>query len=182
MSAYGSLPPVTHPKPILAPRLYEVRRKDRNESQITTNSSEWTHISVHHLTLARAPPALVGLMHEEFGAELERDETRTYPQEAGMTRADFESYYFARDVFVGIGHAFDSYSQSQLQSRLEEYNNNQSDDKYIKEENKEVDKDGLEGNNAVIMDLLESARAGRDWKDAIAGFYYVSGIFITSQQ
>lgn len=63
-----------------------------------------TRVTVHHLTLARAPPALVAYLHGCFETELARG--ATYPQElrAGeaYTRAAYEAYYWAADVLVGI--------------------------------------------------------------------------------
>ncbi|KAG8816771.1 hypothetical protein FRC17_000179 [Serendipita sp. 399] len=79
-------------------------------------------------------------MYAEFTLELERDLTRTYPQEAGMTKEEFESYFFARDVFVGIGF------KDELQDVT-------------------ISSKQLEG--------VERAQMGREWMDALAGFYYV---------
>jgi hypothetical protein len=63
----------------------------------------WTHTVVYHLVLStNAPQDLVTAFFEEFVNELERYDNRTYPQEKGMSRAEFEGYFFARDVFVGM--------------------------------------------------------------------------------
>jgi hypothetical protein len=66
-----------------------------------------------------------------------------------MTRAEFEGYFFARDMFVGVG------------MRLLEG-----------EENSVV---GDEGESVVgkRWPTIEDARGEREWKDTISGFYDV---------
>ena len=85
-----------------------------------------------------ASPELIDVLFEEFSNELDRDDARTYPQEKGMTKEEFVAYYFARDVFVGIGMC--------------------------------ISEEGAQGKSTHT---LEDARAGCDWKSAVAGFYYV---------
>jgi hypothetical protein len=84
-------------------------------------------------------------MYAEFAAELGRDEGRTYPQESPMSRSEFEVYFFARDVIVGIGE----------------------------DRSGKVEADGtvLEGERGV--NALLGAKGERNWVDVIAGFYYV---------
>jgi hypothetical protein len=175
MSAYGNLPPRTQPQRILPPTIYKLRPKPPQERatatmsvsngqekfsvSATTMSTEsdpskmtigWTHTVVYHLTLStNTPQDLITALYEEFADELERDENRTYPQEKGMTRAEFEGYFFARDVFMGVG------------MRLLE-----------SEENSLVGDDG-ESIVGKRWPRIEDARGEREWKDAISGFYYV---------
>ena len=87
-------------------------------------------------------------MYAEFAAELGRDDGRTYPQESPMSRNEFEAYFFARDVIVGIG-----------------------------EERPGDEEDGqvLEGDGGVNALLV--AKGDRNWAEVIAGFYYVRRIF-----
>lgn len=136
MSAYGALKPVAENKEPLPLTVYALRPRQSTQatpSTLNTPSASWTHIAVYHLTLARTPKELLAVLYAEFAAELERDIARTYPQEAGMTEEEFKAYFFARDVFVGVG--------------LVEIN--------------------------VPRDTIEQARGNREWKDAVAGFYYI---------
>jgi hypothetical protein len=87
----------------------------------------------------------VGATYTEFAAELERDDGRTYPQEPPMSRSEFEAYFFARDVIVGIGE--------------ERPGDGVEDGKVLEEAG---------GVNALL-----AAKGDRDWTDVIAGFYYV---------
>jgi hypothetical protein len=84
-------------------------------------------------------------MYTEFAAELERDDGRTYPQEAPMSRGEFEAYFFARDVIVGIG-------EERLGDGIEDGN-------------------VLEGEGG--SGALLTAKGGREWTEVVAGFYYV---------
>lgn len=140
MSAYGPSKPLAKPQVLLSPTLYLIRRKTLPQASSTEQQAEpqWTHVAVFHLTERDAPPALIDALFEEFSEELERDEARTYPQEKGMTKEEFVAYYFARDVFVGLGLAI------------------------------EADKNPYDSSRT-----LEDARGARDWKSAVAGFYYV---------
>ena len=87
-------------------------------------------------------------MYAEFAAELGRDDGRTYPQELPMSRSEFEAYFFARDVIVGIG---------------EERAGDEADGTVL---------DGARGVNALL-----AAKGDRTWTDVVAGFYYVRSIF-----
>jgi len=138
MSAYGSLPPLTGDREPMASRIFRLRPKDTNRP------ISWTHVSTHHLTLSTAPTTLVGAMYAEFAAELGRDEGRTYPQELPMSQSEFEAYFFARDVIVGIG---------------EERAGDEADGKVL---------DGERGVRALLV-----AKGDRNWTDVLAGFYYV---------
>lgn len=143
MSAYGTIQPPAKPQVLLSPTIYLISRKThtRSPSYVKVEPQAdlgWTHIAVFHLTSRDAPPELIDVLYEEFAEELERDEARTYPQEKGMTKEEFVAYYFARDVFVGLGLAIDPGKTPYDSSRT-----------------------------------LEDARAGRDWKSAVAGFYYI---------
>jgi len=138
MSAYGSLALLTSHREPIASRIFRLQPKTGDIS------IPWTHVSTHHLTLSTAPADLVGAMYAEFAAELARDDGRTYPQEAPMSRSEFEAYFFARDVIVGIGEE-------------------RSGD--------EVDGQVLEGAGGV--NALLAARGDTDWTEVIAGFYYV---------
>ena len=118
MSAYGTVQPLAKPSVILSPTIYLIRRKTLASSSsskppssntvATADGGNLTHVAVFHLTLQTAPPELIDVLFQEFSDELERDETRTYPQEKGMTKDEFVAYYFARDVFVGLGLAIDA--------------------------------------------------------------------------
>jgi hypothetical protein len=142
MSAYGAIPPRGQSGPT-SPTLWKLRARRVQEGQ---QFLEWTHVTLHHLTLKSASPELVTALFEEFSSELERDQSRTYPQEAGMTRDEFESYFFARDVFVGIGVKMNG------------------------SENIEMTMVPLEDKESSI----ESFLGNRKWNEALAGFYYVS--------
>jgi hypothetical protein len=150
MSAYGVLPPHGKSGPTLGTTLWKLRTKRVQEDQ-GRESLDWTHVTLHHLTLKSAPQELVTALFEEFSSELERDQSRTYPQEAGMTRDEFESYFFARDVFVGIGVKMEVKGG---------------------EENIEMTMEPLEDKEGS----MESFLGGRKWNEALAGFYYVSTI------
>lgn len=140
MSAYGTLQPLAQSHPLQSSTTYLLRRKNRAQVPAPEQKADfdWTHVAVFHLTAHEAPPELIDVMFEEFSNELERDEARTYPQEKGMTKEDFVAYYFARDVFVGLGMSV---------------------------------KEGVTPFQSTRT--LGDARAGRDWKSAVAGFYYV---------
>lgn len=84
-------------------------------------------------------------MYTEFAAELERDDGRTYPQEPPMSRSEFEAYFFASDVIVGIG-------EERPKDGIED--------------GKELEKEGG-------IDALLTAKGDRDWSEVVAGFYYV---------
>ncbi|CUA71698.1 hypothetical protein RSOLAG22IIIB_04744 [Rhizoctonia solani] len=89
MSAYGTIAtPSNRSKEQLRTLSYVIQNKPENS------------ILVVHLTKETAPEDLVGLLHKEFGEELERGQT--YPQEGPMDRAAFEAYFFAADAFVGV--------------------------------------------------------------------------------
>jgi hypothetical protein len=148
MSAYGAIPPRGQSGPTPSPTLWKLRARRVQEGQ---QFLEWTHVTLHHLTLKSAPPELVTALFEEFSSELERDQSRTYPQEAGMTRDEFESYFFARDVFVGIGVKMEMKGGS---------------------ENIEMTMAPLEDKESSMELFLGS----RKWNEALAGFYYVSTI------
>jgi hypothetical protein len=184
MSAYGSLPPRSQPQHILLPTIYKLRPKPPQERataimtvsngqekfsvSTTTTATEddlskmtigWTHTVVYHLVLStNTPQDLVTALYEEFADELERDENRTYPQEKGMTRAEFEGYFFARDVFVGVG------------MRLLE--------------GEEISLVGDDGESVVgkRWRRIEDASGEREWRDAISGFYYVRSLVQTTQE
>ncbi|KDN43873.1 hypothetical protein RSAG8_05866, partial [Rhizoctonia solani AG-8 WAC10335] len=89
MSAYGTIatPSGCSGQPLKA-LSYVIQNKPENS------------ILIMHLTKETAPNDLVGLLHKEFGEELERGQT--YPQEGPMDRAAFEAYFFAADAFVGV--------------------------------------------------------------------------------
>jgi hypothetical protein len=146
MSAYGSLAPLTSNREPLASRIFRLQPRNNASTRIP-----WTHVSTHHLTLSTAPAELVGAMYAEFAAELERDEGRTYPQEPPMSRGEFEAYFFARDVIVGIG---------------EERPGDGIEDGQVLEESA--------GGAVAAAAAAVAARTGdRGWADVIAGFYYV---------
>jgi hypothetical protein len=106
MSAYGTLQPPAQPHPLQSSTIYRLQRKERALDPSTPerkDDSDWTHVAIFHLTAHNTPHELIDVMFEEFSDELDRDDSRTYPQEKGMTKEDFVGYYFARDVFVGLG-------------------------------------------------------------------------------
>ncbi|PVF94009.1 hypothetical protein CPB86DRAFT_776850 [Serendipita vermifera] len=176
MSAYGKLPPRSQPQRILLPTIYKLQPKPPRETATATmgvsngheqlyvstastvndkdtpnaNRSDWTHTVVYHLVLStNTPQELVTCLYKEFADELERDENRTYPQEKGMSRDEFEAYFFARDVFVGVGM------------------------KVLEVEEKSLVGDDGELVVAKRWPTIEDARGERTWKDAISGFYYI---------
>ncbi|EKM53410.1 uncharacterized protein PHACADRAFT_259773 [Phanerochaete carnosa HHB-10118-sp] len=96
MSAYGAVISRNRPAAPLASTAWLCKPR----------ASVPTHLTLHHLTLASASmlPGLVPYLHRCFADELERG--ATYPQEIlpgePYTQAQFETYYFAADVIVGI--------------------------------------------------------------------------------
>jgi hypothetical protein len=139
MSAHGMLQPLAQSYTLQGSTIYRLQRKERALGSSTPeqkDDSDWTHVAIFHLTAHHTPRELIDVMFEEFSDELNRDDSRTYPQEKGMTKEDFVGYYFARDVFVGLGMS--------------------------------INEEGTQS-----LSTLEDARAGRDWKSAVAGFYYV---------
>ncbi|GJE91420.1 hypothetical protein PsYK624_075700 [Phanerochaete sordida] len=102
-----------------------------------------THLTLHHLTLARAAalPGLLAYLHACFADELERG--ATYPQEVlpgeTYTREQFEGYYFGADVIMGLVGTGGAPAE-----------------------------DGEE-----VRTDVEQARAGRSWEECVAGVYYV---------
>lgn len=67
-----------------------------------TDSPTRSYVTTHHLTRSDAR-RLIGLLEHltaVFALEVERG--LTYPQEGEIDQPDFESYFFAADVFVGI--------------------------------------------------------------------------------
>jgi len=95
MSAYGSISNPNKTRLPLPSTAWPVR---------TMNQAN-PYITIHHLTLstALALPGLVEYLHAEFASDVEAG--MTYPQEGAMGKDDFEAYFFAADVLVGIlGH------------------------------------------------------------------------------
>jgi len=109
---------------------------------------------LHHLRLDRTRATLPGLLeytHNIFAVEVEAG--RTYPQEADAaherpyTRAAFEAYFWAADVFVAVGM----------------------------DDAADVGGGDRDRNRAgVNVDVdVEASRRGRSWEDVLVGFYYV---------
>ncbi|KAL9940135.1 hypothetical protein V8E36_000840 [Tilletia maclaganii] len=122
-------------------------------------------LSVHHLNLAST---LALPLDAEGGTLLEHlrstfantlADGRTYPQEdldgfRGEGQA-FEAHFFAADVFVGVIESADDVGQYEGAAI-----DGTTDGKlYVRE-----------GATGVVVD---AARRGRTWKEAVAGFYYV---------
>lgn len=103
-------------------------------------------VSVHHLTLA-STKSLIGLIDylcSVFAQEVE--DGMTYPQEGPIERQSFESYFFAGDVFVAISAPGGTLP----------------------------DATAIDADNVHEIGVgIEEARNGRDWKECVAGFYYV---------
>lgn len=90
MSAYGAIRrSQLGTNPILPPTTWVSRAAVRD-------------VIVYHLRRDSALqlPGLIEYLHEVFSKVLE--EGMTYPQEGDMDRVNFESYFFAEDVFLGI--------------------------------------------------------------------------------
>ena len=150
MSAYGAILRASASSAQLESTAWKVKPRDGDE--------ETRYVLIFHLTLSSAPLDLVGYMHEHFADELERG--NTYPQEpdAGtrLSRDAFEAYFFAADVLVGV-----QLSREDL-VRL-------GVDVHAASE-----ADGPIPSNNVT---LEDVRNKREWKDCIAGFYYVGPLY-----
>ena len=169
MSAYGALLKSSQsPKGVLAPTVWKVdnvsRRKtegSESEQQGQIQEGKKTgEIMMFHLTLETAPGDLVGYMSDEFLEELARG--RTYPQELMIKteegeekqvygRKEFEGYFFAGDVLVGL--LVDS-------------------EECVIDSSSEGGKEGKEVDPTQVT--LEGVRRGREWKECVTGFYYVS--------
>ena len=100
-------------------------------------------------------------MYNEFADEIERG--NTYPQEvaegARYTRQDFEAYYFAADVLIGL-------RASEREIKL-----------------LEIDAPDIQEDKGLVIDAtigIEAVRNGRPWQECIAGFYYVRRAFCVS--
>ena len=146
MSAYGAISRPVGSTVQLSPTVWKVKSKD--------GERKTQFVVMFHLTLASAPSDLVGFMHEEFADEVDRGDT--YPQETEpgtrLSRDAFEAYYLAADVLVGVLIDNDRFS------RLDVDANNIRDD---------------EGFEITTNHGIEKIKGDRDWKDCIAGFYYV---------
>ena len=97
MSAYGAIPRAGKDGSLLPTTRWTAQDK-------TTGSP--ISIDLYHLTLKAAlkSPGLVEYLHSVFAQVVE--EGRTYPMEVAeggtYSRQDFESYFFAADVIVGV--------------------------------------------------------------------------------
>jgi hypothetical protein len=116
------------------------------------------HLVLHHLRLDSIRAALPGLLeytHSVFAAEVEAG--RTYPQEADAaherpyTRAAFEAYFWAADVFVAVGMDDVADGTGNINGSGGDHDRNRAG----------VDAD------------VEASRRGRSWGDVLVGFYYV---------
>lgn len=144
MSAYGAIAKPTGIETILPPTVWRCPSPDGRQKML--------FIVMHHITLANAPPTLVDVMYKEFADEVERG--NTYPQEvvegARYTREDFEAYYFAADVMIGL---------------------------HVSEQDidllgvKVSDIQGEKGLETTMS--IDKVKNGRPWEECIAGFYYV---------
>ncbi|KAI0302382.1 hypothetical protein B0F90DRAFT_1627345 [Multifurca ochricompacta] len=121
------------------------------------------HLVLHHLRLnsARSLPSLLEYTHQVFATEVE--EGRTYPQEvaaggdassssSSYTREAFEAYFWGADVIIAIGTT-----------------NTNDDRPHHPDRPTAATRDSVDGGKSD----LETARAGRSWKDTLVGFYYV---------
>ncbi|CAD6891162.1 unnamed protein product [Tilletia laevis] len=114
-------------------------------------------VSVQALSSDSEGGTLLEHLRSTFASTVE--DGRTYPQEdvsgfRGEGTA-FESYFFAADVFVGVLE--DAESLPTLGPEIEGM------------EGRLIEAGGVTAPGA----LLEAARNGRTWKEAVAGFYYV---------
>jgi hypothetical protein len=118
---------------------------------------------LHHLRLDSTRATLPGLLeytHNIFAAEVEAG--RTYPQESDAaherpyTRAAFEAYFWAADVFVAVGM------------------DDAPADVMIAGNNGGGGGDRDRNSAGVPVDVdVEASRRGRSWEDVLVGFYYV---------
>jgi hypothetical protein len=139
MSAYGALSSKTSSIPPLASTVWPVTSRAGGGA---------SHVTIHHLTLARAAalPGLLDTLHAAFAAIIE--EGMTYPQEIlqgeAYTRDAFDAYFMAADVIVAVaGHGNAPASVSDSAAVVE------------------------------VQSGIDEARDGRSWDECVAGFYYV---------
>ena len=147
MSAYGTIAVSGGPVDLLPPTSWDLPPPPPGKP-----SAPFCRLVLHHLRLdsVRAFPGLFEYAHSVFAAEVEAG--RTYPQEADAhdrpyTRAAFEAYFWAADVFVAVG--MDDAADTA---------GNGGGDHYDR--------------NSASVDV-EASRRGRSWEDVLVGFYYV---------
>lgn len=152
MSAYGTIA-VSGPVDFLPPTGWDLPPPPPGKP-----FAPFLRLVLHHLRLdsTRAHPGLIEYTHNVFAAEVEAG--RTYPQEADVhddrpyTRAAFEAYFWAADVFVAVG--IDDAADSDIAG-------NGGGDSGHDRKSADVDVD------------VEASRRGRSWEDVLVGFYYV---------
>jgi len=143
MSAYGAIPP--RHSAALPATCWTLRAKPQTQTQRPSGPDatlSTLSLTVHHITASTAPPALAALLYAQFDAELERGST--YPQENPITRAAFEAYFLAADVFVGV---------LEIPHR--------------------APANGDDAQSQVGSLTIEEARGARQWEDCVGGAYYV---------
>jgi hypothetical protein len=147
MSAYGTITVSSSPVNLLPPTTWDLPQPPPGKP-----ATPFRRLVLHHLRLDRACalPGLLEYTHNVFAAEIEAG--RTYPQEANAhdrpyTRAAFEAYFWAADVFVAVGVGIAS-----------DITDNSGGGDY--------------GRNTADLDL-EGSRKGQSWEDVLVGFYYV---------
>lgn len=150
MSAYGAITRASAPATALASTIWS-----SSKPQALSISRKPPSVTIHHLTLATAPPKLLSYLHEVFAKELE--DGLTYPQEVAVadqyTRDMFEAYFFAGDVFVAILEKVD-------------LSNPGYTPQYTIHDSREP-----QGVSSVD---INTDIEGRALEDCVAGFYYVS--------
>lgn len=153
MSAYGAIQRLAESSSLLPSTIWYTPAKN------ISSPAKPCFITIHHLTLpaATALPGLLATLYKEFEDEIVRGNTYPHEDNVPMTRDTFETYFFAVDVFVGvIGVNAELGSEALLRA------------------------DGTAkmcfagGVTVREVDVsADAARAGRDWGECIAGFYYV---------
>ncbi|KAI0042636.1 hypothetical protein FA95DRAFT_1564137 [Auriscalpium vulgare] len=141
MSAYGAISLPNRPTEPLASTLWKLPPSAPGKP-----ASPFTHLSLHHFTLARAldTPGLVDYTHSVFAAEVAKG--TTYPQEDvpsdPYSRDAFTSYFWAADVLVAIGTSA-------------------------------AGQDGGEDTGVEVKASVADVRQERAWVECLVGFYYV---------
>ncbi|KZP02842.1 hypothetical protein FIBSPDRAFT_969558 [Athelia psychrophila] len=98
MSAYGAIAKPACSGTLVASTVWACKPNAKQQNAPTTQN----HLTIHHLTLARAlaQPGLIDHLRAIFALDIEAG--RTYPQETISGDGVFEAYFFGADVFLGL--------------------------------------------------------------------------------
>ena len=154
MSAYRTIALTGSPVDLLPPTSWDLPPPPPGKP-----GAPFRRVVLHHLRLDNARACAPGLLehtHSIFATEVEAG--RTYPQEAASgahahdsddcpySRAAFEAYFWAADVFVAVGMTDDEGA---------------------------TDIAGNGGDHGCADRDVEASRRGQSWQDVLVGFYYV---------